>query len=125
MKDKINLAQEITNYLVSTLNDVKYKLGPWKNIDNMYLFIVNKSHCIRYRKDEQREEWNQSMIIPASLDKLNAKERESVLRYLLSRMHLYEKNLRKKHGDLQKALGLCKDDPNRLPRNFNFLINRF
>lgn len=82
---KQNLQDEIARFLLSTMNDIKLKIGPWKNIDNLY------------RKNDEVV-WKPNSLIPGSLDKLTAIERESVLRYLLSKLHNYEKGLRERYS---------------------------
>mmetsp|Transcript_33 Transcript_33/g.58 ORF Transcript_33/g.58 Transcript_33/m.58 type:complete len:475 (-) Transcript_33:2044-3468(-) len=86
-----SLQDEITNFLMSVMNDIKLKLGPWKSIDSMYHKTGTSSLT------QSNEEWNpNSSIIPASLDKLTIKERESVIRYLLSKLHGYSRQLNKR-----------------------------
>lgn len=34
--EKLSLHDEIAQYILNVMNDIKHKLGPWKNIDQLY-----------------------------------------------------------------------------------------
>jgi len=99
------VADEITQYLIAVMNDIRHKLGPWKNIDGM---TTRRNNAVNSSADNapapNPNDWNIDKVIPASLDKLTIKERESVLRYLLSKLHIFDKERR-----IQKD-GILKED---------------
>mmetsp|Transcript_5160 Transcript_5160/g.19349 ORF Transcript_5160/g.19349 Transcript_5160/m.19349 type:complete len:485 (-) Transcript_5160:118-1572(-) len=93
IETKHELQDEISKFLISTMNDIKQKLGPWKNIDNMY------------HKKEHADDWKPTSIIPASLDRLTVRERESVIRYLLSKLHEYDVSLKRQAREPTETSG--------------------
>lgn len=69
-----------------------------------------------HKRDDNDQLWSPTKIIPASLDKLTVKERESVLRYLLSKLHAYDKQRASKQTtETTDALGIVVNIPKSAP----------
>jgi hypothetical protein len=82
------LRDEITDYILQVMQDVKSRSGPWKNLTQDDF----PSNC---RINDQN--------IPISLYKLNVKERETVFRFLLQKLHkVSSRTLEHNHGQNKK-----------------------
>lgn len=70
---QINSQTEISKFLKEIWKDIKKRIGPWKKLENLY-----------FEKNIQ----NFENEIPYSLDDLSSFEREKIIKYLISQLHL-------------------------------------